>query len=308
VVKHFGATRALDGFDLVVEDGQLHGLLGPNGAGKTTLLRLLLGLLRPDAGDIELLGQRQGAQGAALDRVAGFVEEPAFYPYLTAADNLELLIRLDGATGDTDVDEVLSRVGLGDRRHDRVAGFSTGMRQRLGIAAALLRQPQLLLLDEPTAGLDPHGIRDVCELLRELVADGVAVLLSSHHMGEIEDICDSITIVRRGRSVWTGSLDALRRQAPASTYHLIASDNAAALECAAGLGDIEVSPSPRGGIVVSATEVMLDRYVLALGRADIAVRRLELVMSPVESMYFALTADEPDATSAQLADSVLAPR
>ncbi|MGZ4178361.1 MAG: ABC transporter ATP-binding protein, partial [Solirubrobacteraceae bacterium] len=178
LVKRFETTTAVDHLDLVVAPGQVHGLLGANGAGKTTLLRLLFGLIAPDAGSIRLLGRPLGGPGsAALDHVAGFVEEPSFYPYLSGRTNLSLLAKLDGRVPTKRIDEALERVGLAERAAVRVGGYSTGMRQRLGIAAALLRVPRLLLLDEPTSGLDPGGARAVAALLRELAGDGVAVLL-----------------------------------------------------------------------------------------------------------------------------------
>ncbi|HEU0318607.1 MAG TPA: ABC transporter ATP-binding protein, partial [Solirubrobacteraceae bacterium] len=176
LVKRFESTTAVDNLNLVVAPGQVHGLLGANGAGKTTLLRLLFGLIAPDAGSITLLGRALGGPGsAALDNVAGFVEEPSFYPYLSGATNLALLAKLDGDVPPGRVADALERVGLTERADSRVGGYSTGMRQRLGIAAALLRAPRLLLLDEPTSGLDPAGARDVATLMRELADQGVAV-------------------------------------------------------------------------------------------------------------------------------------
>ena len=187
--KAFGAVRAVDCVDLRVEPGELRGLLGPNGAGKTTLLRLLFGLVRPDAGRI-----------AISDGVAGFVEEPRFYPYLSGRRTLELLAELDGGTARARVDEALDLVGLTREAGRRVGGYSTGMRQRLGVAAALLSTPRVLLLDEPTTGLDPSGARELRLLLRSLADDGVTVLLSSHDMDEVADICGSVTIMRSGSS------------------------------------------------------------------------------------------------------------
>ena len=186
LVKRFESTTAVDGVDLVVGEGEVQGLLGPNGAGKTTLLRLLFGLLTPDAGEVELLGRPLGAADAVdLDGVAGFVEEPTFYPYLLGAGEPRAAGRArPRVPGGRRVDEVLERVGLAGRGGDRVSGYSTGMRQRLGIAAALLRAPRLLLLDEPTSGLDPAGVREMGGLLRRLAADGTAVLLSSHLIGD----------------------------------------------------------------------------------------------------------------------------
>ena len=298
LVKRFETTCAVDGVDLTVQEGEVRGLLGPNGAGKTTLLRLLFGLVAPDQGQIELFGHPLGtAEAVNLDGVAGFVEEPTFYPYLSGRVNLELFAELDGGVTAGRVGEVLEMVGLAGRGEDRVNGYSTGMRQRLGIAAALLRSPRLLLLDEPTSGLDPAGARDMARLVRRLAAGGTAVLLSSHLIGDLENVCDSFTVLRRGEVVWDGSAQQLREQAPGSAYRLATSDDARALEIAEQHPGVHASRAPSGELRLAVTDGV-DDYVLDLGRADIAVRRLELVVSPLESMFFALTSDvelDPDA-------------
>src|SRR5262245_18652914 len=222
--KRFGDTHALAGVGLRVDAGAVHGLLGRNGAGKTTLLRVLFGLLRPDAGAVRLLGRdAPPADVRAREGVAGFVEEPRFYPYLSARRNLELLGWLDGRP--PAVDTALDAVGLAARRDERVGTFSTGMRQRLGLAAALIRRPRLLLLDEPTIGLDPSGARDVRTLVRELAGDGVTVFLSSHNMAEVDELCDSVVILDRGRVVWDGTLERLRAEAPTQSSRLATSDD-----------------------------------------------------------------------------------
>jgi ABC-2 type transport system ATP-binding protein len=291
LVKRFETTTAVDGVDLVVQEGEVRGLLGPNGAGKTTLLRLLFGLVAPDEGEVELFGHPLGsAESVNLDGVAGFVEEPTFYPYLPGRVNLELFAELDGGADAGRVDEALDVVGLSGRGGDRVSGYSTGMRQRLGIAAALLRSPRLLLLDEPTSGLDPAGARDMAGLVRRLAADGTAVLLSSHLIGDLENVCDAYTVLRLGKVVWDGSARQLREQAPGSAYRLATSDDARALELAEQHRSVHVTRSPTGELRLVA-QGGVDGYVLDLGRADIAVRRLELVVSPLESMFFALTTD-----------------
>jgi ABC-2 type transport system ATP-binding protein len=291
--KRFETARAVDGVDLTVEEGEVRGLLGPNGAGKTTLLRMLLGLVRPDAGTIELLGRGPGESGTlVLDGVSGFVEDPRFYPYLSGQANLELLAELDGGDSQARVKDVLRQVELNQRGAERVSGYSSGMRQRLGIAAALLRAPRLLLLDEPTSGLDPAGVRFVGQLLRELSASGVAVLLSSHQIGEIEGVCDSFTVLNRGRVAWDGSAQQMRAEAPPSAYRLFTSDDARALAIAAGQPGLRVAASPAGGLTLEADDRTLDPYVLALARSGVAVRRLELAVSSLESMFFVLT-DQP---------------
>jgi ABC-2 type transport system ATP-binding protein len=312
LVKRFGLTTAVDGLDLVIGPGEVRGLLGPNGAGKTTLLRMLLGLIRPDQGSVELLGHKLDHLGGdALEAVGGFVEDPCFYPYLSGRANLTLLAKLDGGlAGAEEIESALGRVDLVDRGGDRVSGYSTGMRQRLGLAAALLRRPRLLLLDEPTSGLDPAGTRAVVGLVRELAAQGVAVLFSSHQIGELEKVCDAYTVLRKGRVVWDGTAPELDAQAPGSAYALFTSDDAQALELAGRIQTIRIEPATRGGLAVAARPEDMDELVAALGDARVLIRRLELVVSPLESMFFALTAGRDVALDElepqQLADTILA--
>jgi ABC-2 type transport system ATP-binding protein len=306
--KRFETTLALDGVGLVVEEGEVRGLLGPNGAGKTTLLRVLFGLVRPDAGTVELFDRPlQAPESVALQGVAGFVEDPTFYPYLSGRANLELVAELDrGLAAGKRIDEVLARVGLAGRGRDRVGGYSTGMKQRLGIAASLLRSPRLLLLDEPTAGLDPAGVREVGSLVRELSADGVAILLSSHQIVEVEDVCDGFTILRRGTVVWDGTASRLRSEAAASAYRLTTSDDDHAFQLAEHQRGVGAVASERGDLELTVEQGCLDEYVFALAAAGVAVRRLELLASPVESMFFALTGTSQPAEHPVPAESVAA--
>jgi len=308
LVKRFETTTAVDGIDLVVEEGEVRGLLGPNGAGKTTLLRMLFGLVRPDAGSIELFDHRlAGADPVPMEGVAGFVEDPSFYPYLSGRTNLELLAELDGRGARGRIDEALERVQLSRRAEDRVGGYSTGMRQRLGIAAALVRAPRLLLLDEPTSGLDPQGTRDVGALVGELAAAGIAILLSSHQIGEIEGVCDNFTVLRRGSVVWSGTAAQSRGRAPASAYAISTSDDARAFELASEHAGVRATWSRTGQLALTVSEGSLDSYVLALARSGVAVRLLELLVSPLESMFFALTQDpdEQPVTVHELAQQAL---
>jgi ABC-2 type transport system ATP-binding protein len=295
LVKRFESTTAVDGLSLGVALGEVRGLLGPNGAGKTTLLRILFGLIQPDAGRVWLLGRELDEYGTtALEGVGGFVEEPSFYPYLSGRTNLALLARLDGNTAaGVQVEDALARVGLAHRSDDRVSGYSTGMRQRLGIAAALLRRPRLLLLDEPTSGLDPAGARALAALVKELAGEGVAVLLSSHQIGELEKVCTAYTILRSGRAVWDGTAAELEAQAPASAYALATDDDDRALEIVAEHSGLRAQRAPHGGLALVAQPSSLDTLVLALGDARVVIRRLELLVSPLESMFFTLTGDEP---------------
>src|SRR3954447_3789036 len=213
LVKRYGDIVAVDDVSLSVERGDVFGYLGPNGAGKTTSLRMMLGLIRPTAGTVRLFGRDPQLGVAALEGVAGFVEAPTFYPYLSGRANLELCAAFDGGEAARRIDEVLAIVQLSDRAKDRVGGYSHGMKQRLGIASALLRAPRLLLLDEPATGLDPAGMRDMRALIRDLAGQGITVLLSSHLLGEVEELCNRVAIVRSGQVAYEGSLAELRLQA-----------------------------------------------------------------------------------------------
>ena len=207
---------ALDGLDLAVPSGGVFGFLGPNGSGKTTTIRCLLGLVRPTAGGVSLLGRPvpEGLAGT-MGRVGAIVEAPALFPTMTGRENLRLLAALDGI-GRRRVDDVLAEVGLEHRAGDAVKRYSLGMRQRLGLAAALLKDPELLVLDEPANGLDPAGIREIRVLLRRLGAEGRTVFVSSHLLSEVEQTCDSVAILRAGRCVAAGPVrQVLARRRPA---------------------------------------------------------------------------------------------
>src|SRR5438309_9528959 len=230
LVKRYKEVLAVDHIDLNVQAGDVYGFLGPNGAGKTTTLRMALGLIAPTEGTVELFGRDPMREGArALAGVAGFVEAPRFYPYLTARKNLQLLAALDGGGARERIDEVLEIVELTPRAKHRVGGYSHGMRQRLGIAAALLRRPRLLILDEPATGLDPAGMRDMRLLIRRLAGEGITVLLSSHQLPEGQELCDRGAMVDSGRVVYEGALSDLRRQGGAG-YRLRTVDDAQALD------------------------------------------------------------------------------
>ena len=208
--KSYGSRLALDGLDLSVPSGVVYGFLGPNGAGKTTTMRLLTGLLHPDAGSIELLGRpfERGDRHRLFD-VGALIESPSFYPYLSGRQNLRALAASGAAVPAGRIEELLELVGLRDRARDKVADYSLGMKQRLGIAGALLSDPKLLLLDEPANGLDPAGIVAMRETLRRLAASGKTVFVSSHLLAEVSVLADVVGIIAAGRLVREGTLDAL---------------------------------------------------------------------------------------------------
>jgi ABC-2 type transport system ATP-binding protein len=293
VSKRYGSRDVLRNVELLVEPGQLHGLLGPNGAGKTTLMRIALGLVRRDGGEVHRLGRLLTSTTVAMpDGVAGFVESPAFYPYLSGRRNLMILANLDNTNGSrhaNTIDKVLEQVGLAERAGAPVGTYSAGMRQRLGVAAGLLRSPQLLFLDEPTSSLDPAGARNIRRLVRRLTDAGAAVVWSSHDMTEVDDLCTSLTVINSGRVVFSGTPDDLRRRAPADVHVLHTSDDRAALALASQHGGLRVICSGDGDLEASADDRTLDSYVIALGCAGIAVRALSRRARSLEAMFLDLT-------------------
>ena len=209
--RYGGAIVAVDALDLRVRRGEVYGFLGPNGAGKTTTLRMLLGLIRPTSGTATVLGASPGAP-AALARIGAMVEAPGLYPYLSGRDNLRVLAGHAGAAPER-VGAVLAETGLSDRAGDRARTYSMGMKQRLGVAAALLKDPELLILDEPTNGLDPAGMAEMRAFIRSLAKGGRTVVLSSHLMGEVEQVCDRVGVIRDGVLVAEGTVEELRGRA-----------------------------------------------------------------------------------------------
>jgi ABC-2 type transport system ATP-binding protein len=301
ITRVFGDVVALDHVDIDVARGQIHGLVGPNGAGKTTLLGLLLGLAVADEGTLDILGVAVGRTQAVPYRVSGFVDGPGLYPTLTAKQNLAALVALrPDAAHTVDVDAALEQVGLTEVADDKVRGFSLGMRQRLGLAAALLTRPRLLVLDEPVNGLDPAAKKQVHSVLNRLTADGVTVILSSHRMEDLEALCSEVTILSAGRVVFSGPVSKLSDENRELDYRLRVSDGSAARAIAAetpGVAVVEGSDAVARGdaavIVVRAAEAAMDDLVARIVRADVAVRELSPVVSPLEAAFLALTEQEP---------------
>jgi ABC-2 type transport system ATP-binding protein len=281
----------------------VHGLVGPNGAGKTTLLGLLLGLVQADAGELEILGTPVRRALALPDGVAGFVDGPGLYPSLTARQNLVAFSRLRG-DGPGAVSDAIDQVGLSEVADDRVRGFSLGMRQRLGLAAALLTRPRLLVLDEPANGLDPAGTRLVHRVLARLAAHGTAIVLSSHRMDDLAALCSRVTLLATGRVIFSGPLTELVAESDELDYRLRTSDATVARRVAAATpqllvlsGDATAQPGSPEELRVRAAVPAIDELVARLVRAGVGVRELAPVVPPLEAAFLALTADarlQPD--------------
>lgn len=300
-VATFGLTKrfrsgqvAVDGIDLLVPHGSVYGFLGPNGSGKTTTIRMLLGLLRPTAGHAELLGGAIPAASAeVLPRVGALVEGPAFHPYLSGRDNLLRLDAADrtvsGATARARVDDALDRVGLSVAAGKRYRHYSLGMRQRLGIAAALLRPRDLLVLDEPTNGLDPQGTREVRSLLVEVAAQGATVLLSTHLLSEVEQVCSHVGVMHRGRLVAQGTIAELRsRGAARAVVTSTDAGGAAAVLTARGLADVRVEPHGASALLGEHDPAAL---VAALVHADVPVAGFVVAGASLEELFVSLTGE-----------------
>ena len=292
LVKRYGELTAVDNVDLTVNSGDVYGYLGPNGAGKTTSLRMMLGLIRPSAGSVRLFGHDPAQSVQALDGVAGFVEAPAFYPYLTGRRNLELLAAFDGSEAPKRIDPALETVELAGRAGDRVGGYSHGMRQRLGIAAALLRDPKLLLLDEPATGLDPAGMRDMRLLIRRLAGQGMTVLLSSHLLGEVEEVCNRVAIVRSGRIVYEGTIAELARGA-GTAYRLATTDDERAIVICRGRPGLAELGTAHGRIVFTCDEAAAAELSRALVQGGVLIKELAPQTVTLEDLFFSLTEGEP---------------
>ena len=284
LTKRFGDRIAVDRVSLTVRRGEVYGFLGPNGAGKTTTLRMLLGLVRPTGGEATVLGQPPGAPDG-LARIGALVEGPGFYPYLSGRDNLRVLARY-AQLDDIAVEAALELVDLTSRAGDRFKSYSLGMKQRLGVAAALLGDPELLILDEPTNGLDPTGMADMRDLLRTLADQGQTVLLSSHLLGEVEQICDRVGVIAGGRLLTESTVADLRGQAtilvraePLST----ARDVVASVVGADRVSTVDGSLRLSIGIDRSAE---LNRALVLAGVAVSEVRPLERTL---EDAFFAMT-------------------
>ncbi|HET8615204.1 MAG TPA: ABC transporter ATP-binding protein [Actinomycetales bacterium] len=284
--------RALDGLDMLVEQGGVQGLLGPNGSGKTTTIRVLLGLARADGGDVRVLGHPVPAElPQVVGHVGALVENPLFLPGLSGRTSLDLLARSVGVPG-TRVDHVLETVKLRERADDRVKTYSLGMRQRLGIAAALLKDPRLLILDEPSNGLDPAGMKEVRDLVRDLATDGRTIVISSHLLSEVQQVCDRVTIMSRGQALLSGPVDEVLRAHGRRGVLVGVADRDLAATTLRQAG-FDVQPLPDGRLEVGVTGRPVDdpsALTELLGRSGQWVSHLSVAAADLESAFLQITA------------------
>jgi ABC-2 type transport system ATP-binding protein len=305
LVKRFSDVDAVAGIDLRVPSGGVYGFLGPNGAGKTTTIRILLALIRPTRGTSLLFGEPVAAGAQVLRRVGALVERPAFYPYLSALDNLGVIGRtrsMASAELARRAPEALERVGLADAAKRKAGRFSTGMRQRLGIAAALLDRPELVILDEPTNGLDPSGVVDVRAIIAGLARDGTTLFLSSHVLPEVEQLCDRVAILQAGKIIAEGETQAMLRAGERLFIRFDSAEDATkARTILEGLGPVDVdrahgavaNPPGAGAALLVDTEVGGSEVVRRLTAAGIYPAELSLRRPSLESVFIELTADHP---------------
>jgi ABC-type multidrug transport system ATPase subunit len=285
LTKRYGeAIVAVDALDLRVRRGEVYGFLGPNGAGKTTTLRMLLGLIEPTSGTASVLGGEPGSP-ESLGGVGALVESPAFYPYLSGRDNLRVLARYAGV-GEDRVEAVLDEVRLTDRSADRSRTYSLGMKQRLGVAAALLKDPELLLLDEPTNGLDPGGMAEMRDFIRSLGKGGRTVVLSRHLMGEVEQVADRVGVIRDGALVAEGTVAELRGRAG---LRVRAEPLAEAARLIRALPDVEEVTSVDGLLDVTVDSSRAPAINRLLVEAGIAVSELYAQKASLEHVFLELT-------------------
>ncbi len=294
LTRRFGAQTAVDGVGLQVPRGAVYGFLGPNGSGKTTTIRMLLGLIAPDDGEVEVLGAPMpGALAQVLPRVGALIEGPAFHPYLSGRDNLRRLdasdATADPGTRDKRLEGALARVGLTAAAGKRYRNYSLGMKQRLGLAAALLQPRELLVLDEPTNGLDPQGTREVRHLIRELAADGTTVLVSSHLLAEVEQVATHVGIMAGGVLLRQGPLAEVLADGVA-TVEVATPDPAEAEAALVGLG---LTPLPRTPAGVSARlgEVPVERVAAAVVASGARLRGLTIGRPDLEELFVQLTGE-----------------
>ena len=291
LTKRYGGITAVDGLSMEVRRGHVYGLLGPNGSGKTTTMGMLLGLVRPTSGTFSLFGSTDGHR-QALRRVGAIVETPSFYPYLSGRRNLIYFQGISGRGLPGEIDYLLDTVGLLERADSKFRTYSLGMKQRLGLAYAMLGDPELLFLDEPTNGMDPEGMIEVRDLIRNLGAEGRTVLLSSHLLHEVEQVCDSVTIISKGKLIAQGDVSELVQSRKGEQLRLRTTDDSKAREIVSKLPWVGSVTTSEGAILVSAPAERSGELAAALGRSDVYVTEMAPVETSLEEFFLEVTGDD----------------
>ena len=293
LTKAFGAIRAVDDLSLQVPRGGVFGLLGPNGSGKTTTMGMLLGLIRPTSGGIWLFEDPvEGVRAQALRRIGAIVEEPSFYPYLSGRNNLRYFQGIGGDASSQDVDRLLELVDLSERANSKFNTYSMGMKQRLGIAYALLGDPEVLFFDEPTNGLDPAGMNEVRSLIRRLGSSGSTVLLSSHLLYEVEQVCDNVAILSRGRLVAQGNVQQILKERDG--VRLTTTDDSMAAAILSALQWVDRVTADDGALLVTAPSERSAELTAALAHAGVFVREMYSAKRSLESYFLEVTGGNGD--------------
>ena len=291
LTKRFGENTAVDGLSMEVQRGRVYGLLGPNGSGKTTTIGMLLGLLKPTAGNFSLFGL-DGHHDATLRRVGAIIETPSFYPYLSGRQNLAYFQMASGGGPRSEPDELLERVGLSGRGDDKYRNYSLGMKQRLGIAYALLGDPDLVFLDEPTNGLDPAGVIEMRDLIRSLGDGNRTVLLSSHLLHEVEQTCDSVTIISRGRLIAQGQVAQLLASGGREQVRLRTTDDTRARPILTALEWVSDVADQNGAVLVTAPIDRCGEMTASLAGSEVWVTEMTPVQTSLEDYFLEVTRED----------------
>jgi ABC-2 type transport system ATP-binding protein len=291
--KRYGQHQAVDDLSLTVEPAQVYGFLGPNGAGKTTTIRMMLDLITPTEGEVRVLGHPVRRNPSALAPVGAFIEGASFYPYLSAWENLQVFGRTSGKFDPVRALMLLEAIDLVDRKDDRVGGYSTGMKQRLGIAAALLHDPQVVILDEPTSGLDPAGIREMRGFIRNLVTEqGKTVFLSSHQLSEVQQVCDRVAIIQKGRLLAEGRVTDLLNQSGKSVLKVEVVPLDRAKEMLFGQWDVAIEDN---WLVITAERNDIPQIIRQLAELDIY--DMQHQQTNLEDFFLSVTGESADVVS-----------
>ena len=291
LTKRYGHVLAVDGLSLNVPRGRIFGLLGPNGSGKTTLMSMLLGLVRPTAGSFTLFGQspERGGLDRQLHRVGALIETPTFYPYLSGRNNLAYFQGISGRGSPEELDSLLDQVGLGGRGGDKFQTYSLGMKQRLGLAYTLLGDPELLVLDEPTNGMDPAGMAEVRDLIRSLSSDNRTVILSSHLLNEVEQVCDSVAILSHGRLIAEGEVAELLQERGQPQVRLRTTDDRKAWEILNALAWVDNVSAENGYLVAGVDPDRSWEITAALSRNEVYVSEMTSAQISLEQYFLDVT-------------------